>query len=116
MTIDKKELNEKFAENDWNYVFNKAYEISKFVIVRNFNILDGDSKEELAQRCVTDLWEKIIKNKHKKYKKNMFSFIYNNSNFKVKDILKSVNNRNKIAQFVTLEENMDFKDKRIKSF
>ena len=113
MTIDKQELNEKFLiDNDWEYVFSKAYEISKFVIGRHFKILDEDSKEELAQRCVIDLWEKILSKKHEKYKKNIFSFIYNNSNFKVKDILKSVNSRNKIAQFVTLEDNMDFEDTR----
>ena len=114
MKINKKELTEKFlVEKDFDYVIKKAQEITKFLLTKNYKIIDQDLLNDLTQTCLTDLWEKILKGKHEKYTKNIFSFIWQNSNYKIKDVMKGVTRRNGIVKFISTDEfEMDFEDKR----
>jgi hypothetical protein len=102
LNVDKVELQKKFKESNWEYVFKQAYEISEFVISEEFKIYDSTIKEEMKQECMENLWKKIIAGKCDP-EQNLFSFFWKNSRFRILEMLRKENNRKRIATFVPYE-------------
>lgn len=102
LNVNKEELQKKFKESDWEYVFKQAYNISEFVISDEFKIYDPIVKEEMKQECMENLWKKITAGKCDP-NQNLFSFFWMNSRFRILEILRKENNRKRIATFVPYE-------------
>ena len=102
MNINKNQLMKEFKVKNYGYVFKDAYQIAEFLISEKYKINDKDQSEEMIQDCLESLWDKILKGKVKE-DKNLFAFIWTNTNFKILDILKKERRRNKIAKFVSYE-------------
>ncbi len=110
MNIDKEVLKQKFKEEDWNFVFRSAHEITSVMLVESYNIFDIEKREEMIQECLENLWKKIMQGKVDA-SKNIFSFIWKNSWYRAGEILRKENRRNGIAAmtpYETIEE--DSKD------
>lgn len=99
LDINKEELKERFQKEDWNYVFDKVYRISDFIISRNFKIRDLDRAEDMKQECAENFLKKINQGKVDGTN-NVFSFIWKNSTYRILEILRKENNRNRIARFL----------------
>ena len=104
LNINKAELETKFIENDWEYVFDKAYQICSFLISQKFKITDSDMREDMIQECIENLWKKILDGKVEE-NRNMFSFIWKNSTYRILEILRKDTNRKRIALFVPYDTN-----------
>jgi hypothetical protein len=104
LQINKQELEKKFIERDWEYVFDKAYQICDFLISQKFKVLDLDLKNDMIQECIENLWKKILDGKVEE-NRNMFSFIWKNSVFRILEILRKDSNRKRIAMFVSYDTN-----------
>ena len=102
LDIDKEELKTKFQQEDWNYVFDKVYRISEFIIMRNFRIYNLDVVDDIKQECAENFLKKIESNKINP-EQNVFSFIWKNSTFRILEILRKENNRKKIAYFLPFD-------------
>lgn len=102
LDIDKEELKKRFIAEDWDYVFEKAYQISGFLISYKFKILDKDVSDDMKQECVENLLKKISEGKVKP-ESNVFSFIWKNSIYRILEILRKDRNREKIARFIPYE-------------
>lgn len=103
MDIDKEKLNESFLEGDMESFFKEAAKISSFLIVNNFKIYDRDRIEDMTQECLENLWKKIQQGKVDGTR-NLFAFIWRNSSFRILEILRKENNRNKKVQFYEYDE------------
>jgi len=103
MDIDKDKLIELYAEGDMNTFFKEAERISSFLIMHQFKIYDRDRVEDMTQECLENLWKKIVQGKVDG-SKNLFAFIWRNSSFRILEILRKENNRNKKAQFYEYDE------------
>lgn len=99
MNIDKEKLAERFKQQDWNYVFKQAKIISDFLLIQSFKIYDKERREDMSQECLENFHKKIQQNKVDP-DKNLFAFIWKNSRFRVLEILRKENNRNRIAKFI----------------
>jgi DNA-directed RNA polymerase specialized sigma24 family protein len=102
LDINKEELKQRFFEQDWNYVFNEAYKISDFLISNKFKIFDKEIIDDIKQECMLNLLKKIKQNKINP-DKNVFSFIWQNSTYRILEILRKERNRKGIAYFVPYE-------------
>ena len=78
LEIDKNELNQKFRDKDWNYVFDVAYRISDYLLYQQYRIFDDELRADMAQECCLNLLKKVRQNKVDE-NKNIFSFIWKNS-------------------------------------
>ena len=103
MDIDKKELSNKFKEEDWNYVFRQVQTISEFIIVSKFNIYDPEIRNDMMQECMENFHKKVIANKVDS-DKNIFAFIWTNSRLRILEILRKERNRNRIATFTSYQD------------
>lgn len=110
MDIDKIKLKQNFVNKNYDEVFKDAREIAQYIIVRNYNIEDADSREDLCQDCLVSLWDKVIKNKINVDKGDLFSFIWRNSNFKILEVLRKKNRRKRIAPMIELNPENDSAD------
>jgi len=111
LDIDKIELNQKYNEGDMNYFFDKANKITDFLLSRNYKIIDPEKRADMAQECMLNLWKKIEQGKVDG-SKNLMSFVWQNSTFRILEIFRKENNRNRIAQFVSLDaQENDFLEK-----
>ena len=110
MNIDKKELKNNFINKDYDSVFLDAQEISLFIINRKFNIASAEEKEDICQDCLLSLWDKVLKEKIDVSKGDLFSFIWRNSTFKINEVLRKKNRRNRIARMVELNTENDSAD------
>ena len=106
LNIDKEELERRYKEGDWEYVFSQAYSISDFIISHYFKIFDISIKEDMKQECMENLWKKVIAGKCDP-EQNLFSFFWKNSMFRILEILRKEKNRKGIATFVSYE-NKDY--------
>jgi len=106
LNINKEELKKKFIEKDWDYVFDKVYKISFFLLSNKFRIYDYDKKIDMGQECVLNFYMKIQQGKVDP-NNNVFSFIWKNSTFRILEILRKENNRNRIARFIPYDS-IDF--------
>ena len=102
LNVNKEELKNKFIEEDWDYVFDKAEKISDFIISRRFKIYDLHIKEDIRQECLVNFWTKIQAGKCDP-ERNVFAFIWQNSTYRILEILRKENNRKRIAKFMSFE-------------
>lgn len=102
LNVDKEELKEKFIKEDWDYVFDKAAHISDFIISRTFKIYDLHMKEDIKQECLVNFWTKVQAGKCDP-ERNVFAFIWQNSTYRILEILRKENNRKRIARFMPFE-------------
>jgi hypothetical protein len=109
--IDKEKLKTSFELNDMDYVFKQTEKIIKFLLVRKFNIYDSDIQNDYTQECMLNFYKKILENKVDP-SKNIFSFIWKNSNWRILEILRKERKRNDKVVFQSLEdyEDLDFLD------
>lgn len=107
LDVDKQKLKERYIKKDWNYVFREANNISDFLISSKFKIYDFHTKEDIKQECLLNFWNKVITNKCDP-EKNVFSFIWKNSTFKILEILRKESKRRKIATFMPISEYEDY--------
>jgi hypothetical protein len=99
LDIDKEELKVRYNKGDWEYVFDKLYKIAEFILVRNYKIYNPEIVEDMKQECAENFFKKIEQGKVDG-NNNIFSFIWKNSTFRILEILRKENNRNKIAYFL----------------
>ena len=106
MNIDKEKLSNKFKLQDWDYVFKQAKIITDFLLIQSFKIYDTERREDMSQECLENFQKKILQNKVDP-DKNLFAFIWKNSRFRVLEILRKENNRNRIANFIPYDTIVD---------
>lgn len=111
MDIDKKKLSQKFKEKNWDYVFKDVLEISGFIISNKFKIYDYEIQNDMKQECAENFIKKIQQGKVDA-NKNLFSFIWKNSTFRILEILRKQTNRDRIAKFISYDglETTDYID------
>lgn len=102
LKVDKVELEKRFRTGDWNYVFEQAIKISDYVVSQSFSIYDQVLKEDMIQECMENLWKKIMAGKCDP-NQNIFSFIWQNSEFRILEMLRKEKNRKGIATFVSYD-------------
>jgi DNA-directed RNA polymerase specialized sigma24 family protein len=102
LDIDRVELSKRFKEKDWNYVFSEAYRISGFLLSNKYKIFDSEEADDMKQECVLNLLKKIEDEKVDP-DRNLFSFIWQNSNYRILEILRKERNRKNIASFVSFD-------------
>ena len=102
LNIDKEQLKQKFKLRDWDFVFNAAYQITDFILVQTYKITDGEIRQDIIQECCENLYKKILQNKVQE-NNNLFSFIWQNSDFRIREILRKERKRKTIASFVSYD-------------
>lgn len=102
LNIDKKELNNKYNSGDMSYFFKDAEKITSYLIVNKFFVKDQDEQQDMIQECLLNLWKKVEQGKVDG-SKNLMSFIWQNSKFRVLEILRKQRNRDRIAKFISLD-------------
>jgi hypothetical protein len=102
MNIEKSKLKKAFEENDWNFVFDKAYEITDYLLTSEFKIFDEEKREVIRQECIENLWKKIVKGKCDP-NQNLFSFFWINARFRILEILRKEKGRKRIATFLPFD-------------
>ena len=102
LDIDKEELKNRFVKSDWEYVFDKVYKISEFILIKHYNIYNHDILEDMKQECAENFYKKIEQGKVDGTR-NIFSFIWKNSTFRILEILRKEGNRKKIAYFMPFD-------------
>ena len=102
LDIDKESLTSSFIERDWRSLYNSAYKISEFILNKEFKIFSPEIVEDMKQECVENLHKKILMGKVDPTK-NIFSFIWKNSKFRILEILRKETNRRRIANFVPFD-------------
>ena len=108
LDIDKEVLNKKYNDGDMEYFFDKARKITDFVLTKTYKVYDTEKRADMVQECLENLWKKVQQNKVDPTK-NLMSFIWTNSNFRIKEILRKESNRNRIAPFVSYDnDEMEF--------
>jgi len=103
MDINKELLSEKFQEGDLETFFKEALKIADFVITDQFKIYDPEVKQDMQQECMENLWKKIQQGKVNP-NKNLFAFIWRNSQFRVLEILRKEKRRKEIAHFTAYDD------------
>jgi len=103
LEINKDKLNEKYNNGDMNYFFEEAQKITDFILSRNYKVFDPDKRFDMTQECLLNLWKKIEQGKVDG-SKNLMSFIWQNSTFRILEMFRKENNRNRIARFISYEE------------
>jgi hypothetical protein len=102
LAIDKAELTQKYLEKNWNYVFDVAYKISDFILSQKYKIINEDIRQDMAQECCLNLYKKVLEGKINP-DKNVFSFVWANSDFRIREILRKDRKRNAIASFISYD-------------
>ncbi len=100
LDIDKEALNKKYNEGDMDYFFNDARKIADFVLTKNYKVFDAEKRADMVQECLENLFKKKLQGKIDG-SKNLMSFIWTNSNFRIKEIFRKENNRHRIAPFIS---------------
>lgn len=108
MNVDKQKLKEMYQKGDLNYVFRQAHIISDFLLTRYFKIYDYDDRMDLVQECLENFYKKIVQNKVDA-NNNIFSFIWANSSFTVRERLRKQRKRESIVKFYSLDEALNYK-------
>jgi len=102
LDIDKEVLNEKYNNGDMEYFFSKAEKIADFLLTRNYKVFDSEKRADMVQECLENLWKKQLQGKIDG-SKNLMAFIWKNSDFRIKEIFRKENNRNRIAPFISYD-------------
>ena len=103
MDVNKELLKESFLKKDFNTFFKEARTIADFVAVRKFGIFNDEERYDINQECLENLWIKITANKVDSTK-DLFAFIWKNSEFKIMEIKRKENRREKIAPMYSYDE------------
>jgi len=103
MDINKKNLSEKYISGDMDYVFRQAKNITDFLLVQKFKIKDAELREDMAQECLENLWKKIECGKCDP-NKNIFAFIWQNSTFRILEILRKERKRKQKVNFIQYDD------------
>lgn len=103
MNIDKQILSEKFKKKDYDFFFKEAREITNFLLIRKYSVFDEEKRNDMTQECLENLWKKVIQEKINP-DFNLMSFIWQNSTFKIGEIFRKENRRNRIAKFISIDE------------
>jgi hypothetical protein len=96
MDIDKAELKEFFLAKEFDSFFTKAKEIADFVLVREFSVYNEEIRNDMSQECMENLWKKILAGKVDPTR-DLMAFIWQNSRFRILEILRKERNREKKA-------------------
>ena len=99
-----------FKEKDYEYLFKQAREITDFLLVQKFKIEDSDERNDWSAECIANLWLKIKQNKVKE-DQNIFSFIWQNSTFRILEMIRKKTSREKKIRFVSYDsvyKDMDY--------
>ncbi|RLD64550.1 MAG: hypothetical protein DRJ01_00520 [Bacteroidetes bacterium] len=108
LDINKDILNEKYNEGDMEYFFDKASKIADFVLTKTYKVYDTEKRADMVQECLENLWKKVQQGKVDG-SKNLMSFVWQNSTFRIKEILRKEKNRNRIAPFISYDnDEMEF--------
>ena len=103
LSINKVELNRKYIEGDMNYFFKEATKITDFILSSTYKVYDEEKRMDMTQECMLNLWGKIQKGKIDG-SKNLMSFIWQNSTFRILEIFRKEKRRAEIAQFISTDE------------
>lgn len=103
MDIDKTLLQESFKNGNYEYFFSQAKKITDFVLIRSFGIYDEEIRSDINQECLENLWKKILAKKVDP-SKDLMSFIWANSSFRVREINRKENRRNRIAPMLSYDD------------
>ncbi len=103
MDINNEELTKRFKAGDLDYVFRQAQIIADFLLMTKYKIYDQDVREDMVQECLENFLKKINANKVNP-DKNLFSFIWTNSNLRILEILRKEKNRRRIAKFSSYQD------------
>lgn len=103
MDIDKALLKDSYLSGNFDYFFKQAKEITDFVLLRKFSIFDKERREDINQECLENLWKKILANKIDP-SKDLMAFIWKNSDFRIREILRKENNRRRIAPMLDYDD------------
>ena len=112
MNIDKEKIKVAFKEKDYDYLFEQAREITDFLLVQKFKITDDEERKDWSSECLANLWLKITQNKVKE-DQNIFSFIWQNSTFRILEMLRRKTSREKKIKFISYDSvigDLDFKN------
>lgn len=108
MNVDKQKLREMYQKGNMDYVFRQAHCISDFLLTRYFKIYDYEDRMDLVQECLENFLKKIRQNKVDA-NNNIFSFIWANSSFTIRERLRKKNKREQIVKFYSLDEAILYK-------
>lgn len=97
-----------FQKGNMNYVFKEAHIISDFVLTRCFKIYDYEERMDLVQECLENFLKKINQKKVDP-NNNIFSFIWANSSFTIRERLRKQRKRESIVRFYSLDEALNYK-------
>lgn len=102
LKIDKERLKLDFKAKNYNSFFKQAYDITDYVCSRTYNIRDPDTRQDYVQDCLANLQLKINQGKVQE-DNNLFSFIIQNSNFRILEILRKERHRNNKVKFISYD-------------
>ena len=103
MDIDKSLLQKSFKEGNYEYFFSQAKKITDFVLIRSFGVYDEEIRNDMSQECLENLWKKIQAKKVDP-SKDLMSFIWANSSFRIREIRRKENRRNSIAPMMAYDD------------
>ena len=95
-------LSEKFKSGDENFFYSKAAEITNFLLIKTFSVYDENDRQDMVQECMLNLFKKVKQGKVDP-SKNLFSFIWTNSRFRILEIIRKESNRRRIAPMVSYD-------------
>jgi len=110
LNVDKEKIKIAFKEKNYDYLFQQAREITDFLLVQKFKIEDKDERNDWSSECMANLWLKIKQNKVKE-DQNIFSFIWQNSTFRILEMIRKKTSREKKIRFVSYDsvyKDMDY--------
>ncbi len=102
LAVDKIKLKQEFLKENWDYVFKEAYKISDFLLSQKYKISSEDIRQDMAQECCLNLYKKVLEGKVNP-DKNIFSFMWANSDFRIREILRKSRKRDTIAKFISYD-------------
>jgi hypothetical protein len=103
MNIDKTLLKDSFLKGDFNYFFKQAKEITDFVLLRKFSIYNDELRMDMSQECMENLWKKILANKVDP-SRDLMAFIWQNSDFRIREILRKQKKRDEKAPMLDYDD------------
>jgi DNA-directed RNA polymerase specialized sigma24 family protein len=103
LKVNKIDLNKEYNKGDMNYFFKEAEKITDFILSRNYNVYDPEKRADMTQECLLNLWKKIEQGKVDG-SKNLMSFVWKNSTYRILEMFRKENNRNRIVKFVSYDD------------
>src|SRR6478609_6701121 len=110
--IDKKILHGYYIEGNMNAFFKEAEKVVNYLLRQKYKFNDEEELEDVRQTCLMNLYQKHIEGKIKPFDgngmpSNLFSFTWQNSNYRILDHLKKKTSRAKKIQFISYDQYME---------